>query len=320
MRILTGIALVVCLFGTTVFAEVSMSAAGAVEFTKKASDASAGNVDNSFVRGELKAKGTLEDSGLEALIHLRSQPNLTDGTKSTPLQPRQVYLKLPVSALEILMGRWYDVYGPGYYYFGRYLHGVSPMGSGSMNTNYNVIDGFKLSYNIESIKSKFQLALLPQDMNFEDLYLMAMFGGSPVEGLKFNVGGNFEILTPEDTPDEQIQHRAVVNAGYTFLKETKSGFFLEAAIVDFNEVADNTWLLFGLTTAAGWIDRVQAEIEFKSDRMMDGENEADLAWMILIRKKAAGLCFDLNVGADPKVLGSTNAGEIGGIFRVSASF
>lgn len=316
MRILTGITLAVCFFSVSVFADVSMSAAGAVEFTKKGGDASEKNIDKSFIRAELKAKGTLENSGLEALIHLRSEPSVTQGTKYTPLQPRQIYLKLPVSMVEILMGRWYDIYGPGYYYFGRYLHGVSSSGSGNMNTDYSVIDGLNLSLNFESIKSKFQLGFLPQDANFEDIYLMAMFGGSPVEGLKFNIGGNFEVITPED----EATHRAVVNAGYTFLKETKTGFFLEAAIVDFEEVADNTWLLFGLTTAAGFIDRIQAEIEFKSDRLMDGTNDADLAWMLLIRKKVMGLCFDLNVGADPKTLGSTTPGDVGGILRISAKF
>lgn len=321
MRILTGIALVVCLFSASILAETEtkVSGAGAVQFTKKDADVTSGNLDGAWVRGEMKVSGKL-DSGLEGLLHFRIQPNMTNGSDKGSMMARQVAVKVPISALEILFGRWYDVYGPGYNYFGRYLHGVSSMGSGSMNTNYNVVDGLKLSYNIESIKSKFQLGLLPQDMNFEDVYLMALFGGSPVEGLKFNVGGNFEIVTPEDTPDEEIQHRAIVNAGYTFLKETKSGFFLEAAIVDFNEVADNTWLLFGLTTAAGWIDRVQAEIEFKSDRMMDGENEGDLAWMVLIQKKALGLTFDLNVGADPKSLGSATAGDVGGILRITAKF
>lgn len=321
MRILTGIALVVCLFGSSTIAETEtkVSGAGAVQFTKKNADVTAGNLDGAWARGEMKVSGKLE-SGLEGLLHYRVQSNMTSGSDKGSLLARQAAVKVPVYALDILFGRWYDKYGPGYNYFGRYLHGVDAMGSGSMNTNYNVIDGLKLCYNIESIKSKFQLGLLPQDANFEDLYLMAMFGGSPVEGLKFNVGGNFEIITPDGTPDEEIQHRAIVNAGYTFLKETKSGFFLEAAIVDFNEVADNTWLMFGLTTAAGWIDRVQAEIEFKSDRLMDDSNEADLAWMLLIQKKALGLIFDLNFGADPKSLGSATAGDVGGILRITAKF
>ena len=333
MRILTGIVLVVCLFGSAVFAgaETKVSGVGAVQFTKKGTNITSGNLDGAFVRGEMKVSGKLE-SGLEGLLHFRIQPDMTGGSDKGSMMARQLAVKVPVSALNILFGRWYEKYGPGYNYFGRYLHGVKDkkdnngdvvvkdIGNGSMNTNYNVIDGLKLCYNIESIKSKFQLGLLPQNANFEDIYMMAMFGGSPVDGLKFNVGGNFKIISPEDTPDEQIQHRAIVNAGYTFLEETKSGFFLEAAIVDFNEVADNTWLLFGLTSAAGWIDRVQAEIEFKTDRMRDGENEADLAWMILLQKKALGLTFDLNIGADPAGLGSKAAGDVGGILRITAKF
>jgi hypothetical protein len=317
MRILTGIVLAVCLSGVSVFAETetNVSGVGAVQFTKKDPDLSSGNLDGAWVRGELKVSGKLE-SGLEGLLHFRIQPNMAYGTETGNMMARQVAVKLPVYALDILFGRWYDVYGPGYYYFGRYLHGVSSKGSGIMNTDYNVVDGVKLAYNIESIKSKFQVAVLPKDLNFKDVYLMAMFGGSPVEGLKFNVGGNFEIITPED----DMIHRAIADVGYTFLKETKTGLFLEAAIVDFNEIEDNTWFLFGLTTNAGWIDRIQAELEFKSDRLMDGSNDADLAWMLLIQKKIAGLTFDLNVGADPKSLGSTTPAEVGGILRVTAKF
>ena len=108
MRFLTGIVLIVSVFFTAVHADIEMSGAGAVEFTKFAGDASKNNIDGSFIRGELKAKGTLEKSKLQMLVHLRIQPKISQDTKNTPIQPRQVYLKLPVSVLEFLGGRWYE--------------------------------------------------------------------------------------------------------------------------------------------------------------------------------------------------------------------
>lgn len=318
MRILTGAALIVSVLFVAVHADVKMSGAGAVEFTKFADDESKDNIDKSFIRGEVKAKGTLEKSDLEMLIHLRVQPSFTEGTKETPIQPRQVYLKMPASVLEFVMGRWYDIYGPGYYYFGRYLHGVKAAGSGSMNTDYSVIDGLKLNINIDAIKSAFQFGFLPQDASFNDAYVLAMFGGSPVEGLKFNIGGNFEALTPED---EDGIHRFIVNAGYTFVKEMNMGLFGEMAIVDFDDVPSNMWFLVGYTTKVGPVlDRLQAEFEIKNFRNGATNTDQNLAWMILLRKKVAGLCFDLNFGADPQVLKSETAGDVGAILRISAKF
>lgn len=334
MRIVAAIAVAVSLGSFSVNADVGVSAAAAVQFTKKSRTAETENtIDGAFVRGEVKAGGTLEKSGLTGLIHLRIQPDMGGGTKGIDLQPRQVFFNLPVSILEIMAGRWYDKYGPGYGYFGRYLHGVNAMGSGSMNTNYTVVDGLKLKLNIDAIKSAFHVYFLPvnsgkkdEDGNeindayhFEDIYLLAMFGGSPVEGLKFNIGGNFEVFTP-DWKDKKT-HRFITNAGYTIVKDLGLGLFGEFAIVDFEEPVDNMWFLAGFTTKAGVVlDRIQAEFEIKNHRNKKTSTDANLAWMVLLQKKVMGLTFDLNVGADPKSLESKTVYDVGAILRVTAKF
>lgn len=325
MRVVAAVVVVIGLVGSAVQADVAVAGVAAVEFTKKPVAAETkNNIDNSFVRAEVKVKGSLPESPLTGLVHFRSQAGMAGDVKGIDLQPRQIYFKLPVSILEILAGRWYEKYGPGYGYFGRYLHGKNrigekdSLGSGSMNTNYNVIDGLKLKLNIDAIKSAFQVGFLPQDLNFEDAYLMAMFGGSPVEGLKFNIGGNFEVLTAENVDPV---NSFIVNCGYTIVKELGLGLFGEYAIVDFNDATDNMWFVVGFTTKAGVVlDRIQAEFEIKNHRNGDVTADRNLAWMVLLQKKVMGLTMDLNVGADPKVLGSTNAGEIGAIFRVTAGF
>ena len=320
MRVLAAVAVAVGVVGFSVNADVKVGGVAAVEFTKKCQAAETDkNIDDSWIRAEVKVSGTLPNSPLQGLIHFRAQPKFSGGkTSGVDLQPRQIYFNLPVSVLEIMAGRWYDKYGPGYNYFGRYLHGVNALGSGSMNTNYNVVDGLKLKLNIDAIKSAFQVAFLPKDLNFEDAYLMAMFGGSPVEGLNFNIGGNFEVLTMDDADPV---NRFIVNCGYTIVKDLGLGLFGEYAIVDFDEPTDNMWFVIGLKTKAGVVlDNIQAEFEIKNHRNNEASTDANLAWMVLLQKKVLGLTMDLNVGADPKVLGSKTAGDVGAIFRVTAGF
>jgi len=320
MRVVAAIAVGVGMICSLVQADVTVGGVAAVEFTKKSQAAETDkNIDNSFVRAEVKVKGSLPNSPLQGLVHFRAQPAFSNGkTSGIDLQPRQIYFNLPVSILEIMAGRWYDKYGPGSNYFGRYLHGVSAIGSGSMNTNYKVVDGLKLKFNINPIKSALQVGFLPQDLNFQDAYLMAMFGGSPVEGLNFNVGGNFEVITMDDMDPV---NRFIVNCGYTIVKDLGLGLFGEYAIVDFNDATDNMWFLVGIKTKAGVVlDNIQAEFEIKNHRNNEPSTDANLAWMVLLQKKVMGLTMDLNVGADPKVLGSKTAGDIGAIFRVTASF
>lgn len=145
-----------------------------------------------------------------------------------------------------------------------------------------------------------------------------MFGGNPIDALKFNIGGNFQIQTPGEADGI---NRFVVNCGYTILKDLDLGLFGEYAITDFSEASDNMWFLLGFKTKAGVVlDNIQVEFEIKNHRNNDPTTEGNLAWMILLQKKVMGLTLNLNVGADPTVLGSRTAGDIGAIFRVGASF
>ncbi len=320
MKKLRLVAVAAAFICSSIYAEVAVSALTAVEMTKKCQDASTGNIDNSWVRVELKTAGTLPGLPLTGLVHLRLQPALSSKVSDNKynLQARQIYFKLPVSVLNILAGRWYEIYGPGYYYFGRYLVECGSYGNGSMNTDYTILDGIKLSLNINAIKSALQVGILPQDLNFEDAYIMAMFGGSPVEGLKFNIGGNFEAITPEG---KDPVNKFMVNAGYTIFKEYNTGIFGEMAIVDLNNASDNMWFMAGITTkAAPVFDRIQIELEIKNHRAGDTTTDNNVAWMILLRRNVLGLTLDLNVGADPSQLGSKKIGDVGAIFRATASF
>lgn len=308
------VALVTAVFVSS--AEVAVSGSAAVEVTKKCSDATQANIDKGFVRGELKVRGNVE-SGLSGVIHLRTEPLVGSGMSSVSLQPRQIYFKLPLWMVEVAAGRWYEVYSAGTNYFGRYLYGVNSNGSGNMNTNYTPVDGAKVTVNFLPIKSALRLAFLPKSYNMEDAAFMAMFGGSPVENLLFNVGGNFQVITPASVT---AVNRAVVNGNYTIVKDWDLGVFLECAVVDFEAASDNTWFLAGVTSKVEPVfDRVQVELEIKNHRI-GGSIDGNLAWMVLLQKTFMGLTFDLNVGADPVVLGSRTAGDVGAIFRTTASF
>lgn len=318
MRVVAAIAVLVSLISFSVNADLALSGSAAVEVTKKCQDATKKNIDASWIRAELKAKGTLAKSPLNGMIQLRIQPNIAGGVKGIDVQPRQIYLNLPVSILDITAGRWYEAYGQEYNYFGRYLYGVSATGNGSMNTNYALVDGFKMKLNVKVIKSAFQVAYLPGDLNFESSYLSLMFGGNPIEALKFNIGGNFQVQT---IGDADAVNRFMVNCGYTIVKDLGLGLFGEYAITDFNEASKNMWFVVGIKSKAGVVlDNIQAEFEIKNHRNKDKTTDGNLAWMVMLQKKAMGLTFDLNVGADPTVLGSKKAGDVGTIFRVGASF
>jgi hypothetical protein len=330
MRIPAAAAIIAGILCLSIRADVTVSTSTAVEVTKKCADVTKTTMDGSWIRAEPKLTGSLANLGLTGVIHLRFQYDVAvkDTAKKISrsdisAQMRQAYFKLPVSIMSIIAGRWYEVYSPGNNYFGRYLYGVSKdkagtfTGNGSMNTNYSVLDGLKLGLNIKPIQCDAQLALLPQDAAFEDDYLLVMFGGSPVEGLKFNVAGNFEVHTPAS---KDPVNRFVVNAGYTLFKKCALGVFGEMAIVNFTNASDNMWFMAGVTTKAGPVlDRVQLELEIKNHRL-NATADNNLAWMLLLQKKVLGLALDLNIGADPTVLGSKKITDVGAIFRATASF
>ena len=292
------------------FAEVAVKASAAVQLTKKNPSITTGNLDDAFVRGEAKLAGT-QEIGLSGLVHLRFQADMAGDLTITA---RQVYFQLPVSILTIKAGRWYEIYTPGKF-FGRYLFGVGSTGSGSMNTNYTVLDGFRLSLPIiKAAKIDLHAAVLPQDYKFESVYTMARISANPIDMLKLGVGTNIHAVAEDK---EDAHHRLVANT--TISPVENLNFFFEYGNVDLQNAKDNNWLLWGLDIPAGKIlDLFRVEMEFKKDRIAD--EKADLGWIVILSKKVAGLKFDLNVGADPKSLGSKDAGDVGGILRISAGF
>jgi hypothetical protein len=323
MRAFAVVSSVLCFFYSVAMADVTVSGSAAFQILKKGEDHTTGNVDESFVRGEIKVAGK-SASGLIGTIHLRTEPKLASGVKDIDLQPRQICFKLPVSVVDLMAGRWYEVYGQGNNYFGQYLFGVGTdketkmiVGNGSMNTDYKMIDGMKATVNLASIKSALHIAVLPSDMQFGTTSLMAMFGGSPIEDLNYNVAGNFQVITPDGIDPV---HRAIVNCGYTIIKEMNCTVFGEAAIINFDEAAENAWFLLGFALKVPFVfDRFQAEFDIKNHRNGDTKPLNSLRWMVLMRKRVMDLTFDLNVGADPAMLGSKRPCEVGAIFRVTAS-
>lgn len=315
----------VVIFGFAIlYADVNIKADAVAEITKKCKQATTGKVDDSWSRAEIKFLGSIPNSGLSGLIHLRIQPQFGAGVTGINLQPRQIYFKIPlfdfksIVNLEIIGGRWYEVYGPGYFYFGRYLVEYNEIGNGSMNTNYTILDGFKGLLNINPIKSTFQLGVLPKSYNFEDVYLLTMFGGNITEAWKFNIGGNFEILKPEERDGI---HKASINSGYTFVKDLNLALFGEMAIVNLNKPIDNMWFVVGFSSKVWYLlDRFQVELEIKNHRGGATTTDSNLAWMLLLRRGFKGLTFDMNIGADPRCLGSKKVSDIGGILRMTASF
>lgn len=305
---------------TGAFAELSVKASAAVQLTKKNPSVGAGNLDGAFARGETKFAGT-QESGLTGLVHLRFQ---TDLAGDFAVKARQIYLQLPVSILTIKGGRWYEIYTPGKY-FGRYLFGVGSIkdadgntigaGSGSMKTNYNVVDGLRLSLPIiKAAKTDLHVAMLPQDPKLESIYTMVRISSNPIEMLTLGVGGNIHVLA-DDKKD--ADHRLIANT--TISPVENLNFFFEYGNVNLQKAKDNNWLLWGLDIPTGKIlDLLRVEMEYKKDRI-DTE-KADLGWVVILAKKAAGVKFDLNVGADPKSLGSKDAGDVGAILRISAGF
>lgn len=292
------------------FAEVAVKASAAVQLTKRNPSVSTGNLDDAFVRGEAKLAGT-QESGLSGLVHLRFQADMAGDLTITA---RQVYFQLPVSILTIKAGRWYEIYTPGKF-FGRYLFGVKPTGSGSMNTNYNVLDGFRLSLPIiKAAKIDLHAAVLPQDFKFESVYTMARISANPVDILKLSVGTNIHAIAEDK---EDAHHRLIANT--TISPVEGLNFFFEYANVNLQKAEENNWLLWGFDIPAGKIlNLFRVEMEFNKDRVAD--EKADLGWIVILSKKVVGLTFDLNVGADPKSLGSKDAGDVGGILRISAGF
>lgn len=309
-------------------AEMKVKPSTAFQMTKKAAVATEGNIDDAFVRAEVKLSGKL-DKGVHGLAHLRLESRFAND-KDISLKIRQCYLAVPVSIVTMQGGRWYETYTAGYY-FGRFLFGVKKnLGSGSMNTNYNVVDGFRLQADIEKIKTSFHAAVLSgkyviqsavepwesdEWVSFDDVSTMLRISSEPIEGLKLGVGGLVHTLVPDGS---ERMDRLDVHAGYRILE--KLALSVEYGMTDLSDVSQNSWFLFVLEVPA-WkiLDRLQLEVEYKQKR--NGvDTRQDAAWMVLLRKKWRGVTVDLNVGADPQSLKSLDAGDIGGTMRTTLKF
>jgi|GEM_PF-3242258 len=317
----------IALLSTAIFttfsakADVVLSGLAAIGMTKKCSDVTQANVDAAWIRAELNAGVSLPKSPVSGLIHVRIQPDFGSkaGDSRFNLQARQIYVRCPVSILEITAGRWYEKYGPGYNYFGRYLMMKTiTSGTGDMSTDYAIIDGLKMGLRLDPIKSAFALELLPQDAAMEHARVAAILSGSPVKRVKLALGANFDALVPDD---EEAFHRAMVNCGVSIIENGGLNLFGEMAVIDMDEPTDNTWFTTGFSCKAGRVlDRIQIEFEIKNHRNGDPTTDGNLAWMVALRKKVTVLTLDLNVGADPTTLGSKEISDIGGVFRATVLF
>lgn len=302
---------IIFLSAVSLFSEVDIGASAAVQATKKSSPATTANVDNTFVRAEVKAAGKTENN-LSGLVQLRAQADM--GSGSVEFTIRQAYFQLPVSAVNLRAGRWYEIYTVGAY-FGRYLFGVSPQGSGSMCVNYNVLDGLKLEVPlIKDYNTNLHFGLLANEATLEDVYVMARIYSNPIEMLTMNLGANIQAASSSDTET----HRLIFNATYKIIENLN--LFAEYGITGLSDIADNSWILAGLDVPTGGIlDQCRVEIEFKKDRLGE-ETDGDLGWMIILVKNYSKLKFNLNVGADPASLGSEAPKDVGVHFRVTATF
>lgn len=302
-------------------ADVALSGLAAIGMAKKCSDVTQANVDAAWIRADLNAAVSLPRSPMSGLVHVRIQPDFGSkaGDSRFNLQARQIYVRYPVSILEVVAGRWYEKYGPGYNYFGRYLMTKTiTSGTGDMSTDYTIVDGLKMGLRLDAIRSAFALELLPQDAAMEHARVAAILSGSPAKRIKLALGANFDALVPEH---EEAVHRAMVNCGVSIIENGGLNLFGEMAVIDMDEPTDNMWFTTGFSCKAGrMLDRIQIEFEIKNHRNGDPTTDGNLAWMVALRKKVTVLTLDLNVGADPTTLGSKEISDIGAVFRATVLF
>lgn len=294
-------------------AELKVKASAALQMGKDAAVATQGNLDEAFVRGEAKLSGTLE-KGASALVHVRLQSDFSDN-KNTSVKIRQCVVTLPAGPVKVRGGRWYEAYTPGYY-FGRFLFGVEKeLGSGSMNTDYTVVDGVGLQAAFEKARTEARVAVLADESDFEDISTMVRISAKPVDALTIGMGGLVHMVVPEAT--DRVDRLSGM-AEYRF--SDNLALYGEYGITRLDSVQDHQWALLGMQVP-GWkvLDRLLLELEYTHNR--NGvDTRADLAWMVILRRKVLGVTFDLNIGADPAGFGSRDAGDVGGILRTTLKF
>jgi hypothetical protein len=314
-QIAVAVSFLIIIITSFSYAETTIQSTALLQVTKKCADASSANIDQSIIRAEIKASAKPAEN-LGGTVHLRFQAPL--GNPKDSIDPgqiiRQAYWDMALKLVTIRGGRWYSTYTTGAY-FGKYLYGVKNTGSGSMGTNYNVVDGVMANMKLEKFKTDVSVALLPQNYSVENFYACVLGQTTPVKKLTLKLGVNIQAITPGDS---LAAHRFILNGIYQIIPDLN--VFAEAAVVDFNEARNNAWLVAGVDIpTAKILDQLRIETEYKSNRIGDN-TDADFAWMIILVKKVKGLGFYVNIGTDPKELGSKSIGDIGGHLRIAANF
>ena len=316
--------------GGRVFAEAEIRTSAAVQLTKESPSVSDENLDGAFVRCETRFSAQQAEAA-SGLVHLRLQSDM--GEKYVKLYIRQGYFDVPLWMTTLRGGRWYEVYTPGEY-FGRYLFGVKKIeeditpgdgqenpvtigyGSGSMKTDYTVVDGLRLEVPFpEGVPVAVEVGFLPSSPVLDDAWTMALLRATPLEKLDIKLGTTIHTLTSNG--DDRV-HR--LSTSFAWHPWESGGAFAEYGIVDLSDVGEHSWILAGIDIPSGGIlDMLRLEIEYANDRMSTTD-EADPGWMVVVGRKVAGLAFNLDVGADPLGLRSRSAGDVGGYLRTTFKF
>jgi hypothetical protein len=291
------------------FATVEVKSSVATQLMHKSAPASKHTIDESFIRAEATLTGKT-DANLTGLAQVRFEVPL--GDKSVKLSVRQAFFQLPIAAITLQTGRWYEIYTPGAY-FGRWFNETNAAGNGSICVNYTILDGMKITVPIiKQFNTNLHLALTTQDLYFNSTRAAIMVAAKPSDVLTMNVGVNLQAT---DTSGAK-KHRLMANATYTIIKDFD--LFAEYAATDLNAISGSSHILAGLDLPTFTIlDQFRVEVEYAADRP---DSLAQVGWMVLLTKKITGLKINLGVGADPSSLGSRDAGDIGIVGRITASF
>jgi hypothetical protein len=297
-----------------VSAEMKISPSVAVQLTRNGLEDNENALNDAFIRGEVKFRADAEQ-GAGGMLHLRLQNKFMEGKELLSIDIKQAYLEMPVSALKIILGRWYEIYTPGAF-FGRYLYEADKLGNGAMKTNYSVLDGVRFHLDLpDFLGLGVFLEALPGDFRFENLYTAARFTISPIAMIAVGGGANIEV---NDISSNGYNNRFAFTAKISPMEAM--AFFAEIAYTEFGDDDNAVWVMGGADIpSAKILDVLRLEIEYTPERNT-GQDDVNLAWMILVGKKIAGVAFELNVGADPNTLKSKSVGDVGAILRTTVKF
>ncbi len=278
---------------------------------------------HSFFRAEMKAKAT-NSYGVSGIFHVRTEEALTANTGSGKFMVRQAYVAAPVldGAVTLQAGRWYDVYQESGRYFGKYLYGVKSAGSGSINVNYSVVDGFKAFSGVESINTTFHFGVLPVDKyisNSTNFLMQAHIDATESFNLVF--GGIVNYTDDDEIPEAKqgtkMRHKAVVAANYEVTEDVL--LRSEVGITDLEEASDNIWVTAGINVPTdGLFDAFGLDLEYHEKD--DLSREIDLGFVFTAKKELKGIHFDMAVGVDPSSYGSEEYSEVGATLRGTYKF